>query len=173
MHVPPREELRMKYRIEAKGFKVVVEELKQRISAKSEKLRGYHALGNQYRQNKLFCCNQKALYQELGGKERSTQVAPNAEEEKGFWSKLWDNPLPYKEDAEWLKEVELELENINIQKDGEIIKEDITIQLRKMPNWKAPGLNEIQGFWLKRCTSQHWRLTEEVNENIQSLSIPS
>ena len=26
------------------------------------------------RQNKLFRCNQKALYQELGGKERSTQV---------------------------------------------------------------------------------------------------
>ena len=26
------------------------------------------------RQNKLFRCNQKTLYQELGGKERSTQV---------------------------------------------------------------------------------------------------
>ena len=51
--VPPKEELRMKYRIEAKGFKVIVEELKQRISAKSEKLRGY-ARGNQYKQNKLF-----------------------------------------------------------------------------------------------------------------------
>ena len=113
------------------------------------------------------------MYQELGGKERSAQVAPNEEEEKDFWSKLWDNPVPYKEDAEWLKEVELELENINIQKNVEITKEDVTIQLRKMLNWKAPGLNEIQGFWLKRFTSQHWRLTEEVNVNIQSLSVPS
>ena len=33
-----KEELRKKYRIKAKGFKVVVEELKQRISTKSEKL---------------------------------------------------------------------------------------------------------------------------------------
>ena len=54
--------------------------MKQRISAKSEKLRRYHARGNQYKQNKLFRCNQKALYQELGGKERSTQVPSNAEE---------------------------------------------------------------------------------------------
>ena len=32
-------------------FKVVIEELKQRISARSEKLRCYHARANQYRQN--------------------------------------------------------------------------------------------------------------------------
>ena len=38
-----KEEVRKKYRIKAKGFKVVVEELKHRISAKSEKLGGYHA----------------------------------------------------------------------------------------------------------------------------------
>ena len=49
-----KEELRRKYRIKAKGFKVVIEGLNQRISTKSEKLRRYHALGNQYKQNKLF-----------------------------------------------------------------------------------------------------------------------
>ena len=42
-----------------------------------------------------------------------------------------------------------------------------------MPYWKAPGFDRIQGFWLKRFTSQHQMLTEELNENIQSLSIPS
>ena len=52
-----KEELRMKYRIKVKGSKVVIEELKQRISAKSERLRRYHARGNQYRQNELFRWN--------------------------------------------------------------------------------------------------------------------
>ena len=47
------------------------------------------------------------------------------------------------------------------------------MQLKKMQNWKEPGLAGIQGFWLKRFTSQHQRLTEKLNENIQSLSIPS
>ena len=57
-----KEELRKKYRIKVKGSKVVVEELKQTISAKSENLRDYSARGNQYKQNKLFRWNQKTLY---------------------------------------------------------------------------------------------------------------
>ena len=40
-----KEELRQKYRIKAKGFKVVIEKLKQRISAKSERLRCYRIQG--------------------------------------------------------------------------------------------------------------------------------
>ena len=122
-----------------KGFKVLSEELKQRISAKSEKLKFYSARDNQYRQNKLFRCNQKASYQELGEKVRPVQILSNAEEAKEFWSILWDNPVPYKEDAEWLKEVEFKLENVNIQDKVETTKEDVTMQLRNMPNWKATG----------------------------------
>ena len=72
-----------------------------------------------------------------------------------------------------MKQVELELENVNIQENVGISKGDVTMQLRKMPNWKAPGSDGIQGFWLKRFTSQHQRLTEMLNENIQSLSTPS
>ena len=59
---------------------------------------------------------------------------------------------------EWLKEVELELENVNNQENVEITKEDVTKQLKEIANWKAPGLDRIQGFWLKRFTSQHQRL---------------
>ena len=68
-------------------------------------MRRYGIRGKQYRQNKLFRYNQKALYQELGGKERSAQVPLNAEDAKEFLSKLWDNRAPHKEGAEWLKEV--------------------------------------------------------------------
>ena len=44
-----KEELKKKYRIKVKCFKVVIEELKQRISAKCEKLRRHGARGKQYR----------------------------------------------------------------------------------------------------------------------------
>ena len=79
------------------------------------------------------------MFQDLGGKVTPAQVSSNSEEAKEFWSILWDNPLPYKEDADWLREVELELENVNIQDKVEITKEDITLQLRNMPNWKTTG----------------------------------
>ena len=125
--------------MKAKGFKVLIEELKQRISAKSEKLRCYRARDNQYRQNEISQCNQKVFHQELGGKVTPAQVPSNAEEAKEFWSILWANPVPYKQDVESLKEVELELEDANIQDKVETTKEDVTMQLRNMPNWKAAG----------------------------------
>ena len=61
---------------------------------------------------------------------------------------MWDNPLSYKEDTELLNEVKLEMENANIQENVEITKDDTTMQLRKMPNYKAPELDDIQGFGL-------------------------
>ena len=86
---------------------------------------------------------------------------------------MWDNPIPYKEDSQRLKEVEIKLENGKIQGNVVMTKEDVTMQLGKVPNWKAPDLNEAQRFWIKRFTSQHQRLTEVLNENIQSLSTPN
>ena len=61
---------------------------------------------------------------------------------------MWDNPLSYKEDTELLNEVKLEMENANIQENVEITKDDTTMQLRKMPNYKAPELDDIQRFGL-------------------------
>ena len=42
-----------------------------------------------------------------------------------------------------MNEVELELEISNIQENVEKTKEDVTIQLRKIPKRKAPGLDGI------------------------------
>ena len=67
----------------------------------------------------------------------------------------------------------MELENVKIQDKVETTKGDVTMQLRNLPNWKATEEEGILGFWLKRFNIQHKRLTKELNENIQSISIPS
>ena len=54
-------DLKKKYSLRAKGFKTVMEELKQRIFAKKEKLKGFVARTTQYRQNRLFRNNQKVV----------------------------------------------------------------------------------------------------------------
>ena len=61
-------------------------------------------------------------------------------------SKLWDNPILYKEVVEWLNPIELELENVNVQYNAEITKEDVTMQLRKIAKWKELVLDGIQWF---------------------------
>ena len=59
---------------------------------------------------------------------------------------MWHNSVPYRQVAEWLKPVELELENVKVQDNVEIIKQDVTIQLRKIAKWKAPELDGIERF---------------------------
>ena len=52
-------ELKKKHKMKAKGFNTVIEELKQRISAKTLKLKRYKSRAKQYRQNRTFRNNQK------------------------------------------------------------------------------------------------------------------
>ena len=166
-----KDELRRKYSIKGKGFKTVTEELKQRIRIKAEKLKRYKARMTQYRQNKLFPCDQKTLYEELGGKRRETSDPPQADDVRKFWSEVWDKLVQYKEDGEWLVKVEKELEVVKIQNKVVIAKEDVIKQVRKMPNWKSPGLDYIQGFWLERFSSLHQTIADIVNNELQSASI--
>ena len=52
-------ELKNKYKIKVKGFNTVIEELKQRISDKTLKLKCYKSRVKQYRHNRTFQNNQK------------------------------------------------------------------------------------------------------------------
>ena len=68
----------------------MVEELKQRIIAKSAKLKRNSDRIDQYRQNRLFENNQKLLFEQLEGIERSNKVIPDAEESREFWKGIWE-----------------------------------------------------------------------------------
>ena len=81
-----------------------------RISAKTLRLKRYTSRVKQYRQNRTFKNNQKALYEELHGKMRQEQVILDAEESITFWSELWDNQADHERNAEWIMKVEKELE---------------------------------------------------------------
>ena len=46
----------------------------------------------------------------------------------------------------------------------EIRQEMVKMQCRKIPNWKAPGKDGVQGYWLKNLTSLHPCIAEQVNQ---------
>ena len=65
--------------------------------------------------------------------------------------------------AEWLKEIK---ENVTYpsQDDLQITKEKVEMQCRKMHNWKAPGHDGVQGFWIKYLTSCHQRMANQMEK---------
>ena len=77
-------ELNERYRVKRKGLKTVIEELKQRLLAKSAKVRRYQQRIEQFGQNKIFDFDLKTMYAEFNGDEVRPSDAPNAEERKDF-----------------------------------------------------------------------------------------
>ena len=54
-----------------------------------------------------------------------------------------------------------------------ITADKITKTLSKMPNWKSPGPDFVQGFWLKNFTSLHRRMTEQLSKCLEEGDIPN
>ena len=79
------------------------------------------------------------MYEQLNGKIKSSRN-PDTEESRRFLSNIWGAEKSHNKNAEWLKELGAERNEIkqgNIQTTAEMI----TQQTRKIPNWKCPGLD--------------------------------
>ena len=141
------ERLERKYSIRVKRLNVVVEELKQRII--TAKVRRYHGRVDSYRQNRLFENNQRQFYRELDEEdERCDDDQPVTEESKQFWGNICSQSAGHKKDAKWLQDLRSEV-NVKKQEKIDIITGSLKKILGRMPNWKSPGPDLVQGFWLK------------------------
>ena len=151
---------------------VVIEELKQKITAIAAKVRKYQGWVHSYRQNRLFENNQRQFHSELDQEEeRCDDDQPVAEESKQFWGNIWSQSVDHKKDAKWLQDLRHE---VNVKKTGEgryyhrKFEKDTW-----MPNWKSPGPDLVQGFWLKNFSSLHERVRLELKECLDSGFVPS
>ena len=160
-----------KYRVKKKGLNVVLEDLKQRMQAEATKIKRYDQIIEQYRINRLFQQDQKRVYQQLNGKIESSEK-PDTEESRRFWSNIWGTEKSHNKNAEWLKELRPERNEIK-QGNIQITTEIITQQTRKIPNWKCPGLDGVQGYWLKNLPALHERIAKQMDDMINNeMDIP-
>ena len=100
------ERLKRKYSIRVKRLNVVIEELKQRITAIPAKVRRYQGRVDSYRQNRLFENNPRQFHRELDQEEErcdDDQAMP--EESKLFWGNIWSQSGDHKKDAKWLQDL--------------------------------------------------------------------
>ena len=93
-----------KYKVQQKGIRVVIEELKQRIVAKSEQIKRYSNRNEQYQINRMFVNSQARVYQELDGNTNG-HLVPEANESSEFWGGIWGVAAEHNKEAEWLDHV--------------------------------------------------------------------
>ena len=147
---------------------VVIEELKQRITAVAAKIRRYQRRVDSYRQNSLFEHNQRQFSRELDQKEETCDDdQPVAEESKQFWGNTWSQSADHKKDAKWLQDLQSEV-NVKKQEKIGITTGSLKKILGRMPNWKSSGPDLVQGFSLKNFSSLHERVRLQLKECLDS-----
>ena len=86
-----------------------------------------------------------------------------------FWRGIWSERKEHHKDAEWLKDVKKELERDEGQDKIDITKDKI---MRVMRNWKAPGPDSVQDYWLKNLTSLHDKLLVYLQDCLNCGVVP-
>ena len=132
------------------GLPETREDIKEIIKAKNNKIKRPQSRISQYQQNCTFKNNQGKFYRELnsGGRNYERTEVPNKKEAQKFWGSIWGERKEHQKDAKWLENFKRDFEYKEEQEEVETTPEKIKI-LKKMPNWKAPGPDFVQGFWSK------------------------
>ena len=99
----------------------------------------------QYKQNQLFIIDQKKLFAELNGKTKESNEIPDAGQSRVFLSGTWSESKEHYRNGEWPKKLKVE-NNCQKKKYLVITNKIVSKQSRKIPNWRAPGKDGVQGF---------------------------
>ena len=105
------------------------------------------------------------MQKELNKEKQGDRIIPNSEDSIKFWSDIWSIRKEQNQHVEWLKNCRKQFENvINSMEKVEISQEMVKMQCRKMPNWKAPWKDVVQGYWLTNLTSLYPCIAVQLNQ---------
>ena len=142
--------------------------IKNSISALAGKVRCYELNRKVKEQNELFNSDKKKFYRSIFEEEKKIMCPPSEADVRKFWEeKIWGNADKYTGQAEWLDELRKNYRNVKEQVWTGICENDVSAQLAKSMNWKAPGHDKISNFWLKSLPSVHLRLARCLNRCVE------
>ena len=91
----------------------------------------------------------RQFYRDLDHEEERCDADQSvAEESKWFWGNIWSKSAYHKKDAKWLQGLRTEV-NVKKQEKIGITTRSLKNIFGRIPNWKSPGTDLVQGFWLK------------------------
>ena len=68
--------------------------------------------------------------------------------------------------------MEEEQADIGLQENIQIDLINLKKQITRIPNWKSPGPDGVQGYWIKNLSAMHGRISNQLNECLQEESVP-
>ena len=111
------------------------------------------------------------MFNKLEEAQKET-VIRGAEESSRFWNGLWDQAVTHRGSTDWLRKVENELGEMTVQDAMHIEIKKVRKQIRKMPNWKSPGPDGVQGYWIKNLSNFHNSIALQLDRCLQENNLP-
>ena len=110
----------------------------------------------------MFQNNHRQFYKELNQEgERCDDDQPDTEESKKFWGDIWSESVDHNRVVKWLKDLQCVV-NVTKQEKVDVTKKSLKKILGRMPNWKSPGPDLVEGFWLKNFSSLCGRVRSQL-----------
>ena len=143
----------------------LTETLNQKVQAKAQRIRRYEKRETQYSQNKMFKEDTKKFYRNLGMKNIEAREPPPMAEAETYGKSLWGEEAQHNERAEWIRREQKR--KIRFMDWRPIQISEIALHLLKAHNWKFPGNDQIQNYWLKDFSATHNHITKNFNVIIE------
>ena len=114
--------------------------------------------------NKKYFSSQKSFFTGLrGGNTEAVQEPPLKADVEEYWGGLFGKVGTHNKNAAWLKTERFRMRDGQKAVWTDISILDLRVALRKLSNWKAPGRDQVQNFWLKNFTALHPLLVDTLN----------
>lgn len=150
-----------------KSLTEALDRCKQQLSAYSKRLRRYKKCNRRKEDNKRFQTKQKIFYRSMEDPDKGIEKPPNTENMETFWKGIWSNAAEH-EDSILIKPEREANANVVHMNPVNITVTDIESAVKKTTNWKAPGPDKIQNYWLKAFPSTHAMIAEAFNNLIEN-----
>ena len=119
----------------------------------------------------MFREDAKRFYRELGKKTIKFQKPPDIGEVKRFWQNILEQEISHHEDAQWIKDQQEELKDINQMEWKDFTVEKLRVNITRAANWKSPGPDKLPNFWIKQFTSLHTPMAKAYSQIMQDPSL--
>ena len=115
----------------------------------------------------MFREDSKRFYRELGKKTFQIEKPPDIGEVKKFWQNILEQEVKHNEDAQWIKDQEEELQQINQMEWKDLTVEELRVNMTRAANWKSPGPDRLTNFWIKQFKSLHKSIAEAYSKIVK------
>ena len=144
----------------------ILDTLKQKLSAKSQRLRRYKDANGRKQQNRLFTTNEKTYYRNLKSERRPDchDTLPDKQALTAFWTCTWGNTVKHNLKASRIRREQIRVSNVTAMEYSPITTEHVSRLIARTLNWKSPEPDGIYNFWIKRFTATHSYLAHHFNQ---------